>query len=154
MSARKQDNIKATNPQTDAKKSSLFQLIEDHKTPESHFHIKIPNSPSNPYLTFRHYNTVEETRIASAKADLFIETFEASVKRVPELEQYRTLDRETKKTAWLLGFLSQDYEPADFFMIAKEAPMLFNHIATAVDEASFGNDAVLWKGEMDKSKKD
>jgi len=153
MSARRKNNTKATDPQ-EGRKSSLLQLVADHKIAETHFHIKIANSPSNPYLTFRNYSTVEEARVANANADLFIETFDVAVKRVPSLEEFRSLDRETKKTAWLLGFLSLDYDPADFFFIAKETPMLFLDIATKVDEACFGNEAVLFTGELDKAKKD
>jgi hypothetical protein len=153
MASRAKNNTKATNPQ-EGRKSSLLQLVADHKVADSVFHIKIANSPSNPYLTFRNYATVEEARVASAKADLFIESFDVFVKKDPSLEEYRTLDRETKKTAWLLGFLSQDYDAADFFYIAKETPMLFMDIATKVDEACFGNENALYVGEIAKAKKD
>lgn len=159
---RKKDNIKALNPKEPPKKSSVFLAIEAHKikaiATDGVFHIALPNSEcSVRSLKFRNYRSVSEADEAGAEATLFAETFATKQIRLhPELEEFKDIEKATVIEAWLLGFLcmEEDGNAAAFLNMALYTPMLFKHVRVAVDEACYGNEAVLFSEGMNAAKKD
>lgn len=140
----------------EAPKSSVFQLIQDHKLKDQIFRIQIPNSPSVPFLSFRTFSSVVESESFAMRAQLFAGAVAEHAKKNKDLAAFVSMDKTTIAQAWILGNIceSEGYDAVAFLQIANEVPMLFRHIRTAVDEASYGVEAVLYNEGLERAKKD
>lgn len=160
--SRKKNNINALNPGEPPKKSAVWQAIEAHKLKgtgeDGTFAIALPDSESEvKCLRFRNYRSVMESDEAASQAAVFAETFVAKQVRLnPELAEFSDMEKSTIMEAWLLGFLcvEDDGTAHSFLNMARWTPMLFKHVRVAVDEACFGNEAVLFSEGMNAAKKD
>lgn len=137
-------------------RSAVFQLIQDHKLKEQVFHISIPNSPSVPYLSFRSFRSVVESEAFAIRAQAFAEKVAEHARKNPELSAFVSMDKTTIAQAWILGNIceSEGFDAVAFLQIADDVPILFRHIRTAVDEASYGVESVLYSEGLDRAKKD
>lgn len=156
------EKVTSTSPDSQDRKSTILRLIDAHTLDTEVFRIALPNKNADPpFLTFRNYKSPQEITEFKAKASLFSKKFQSHAAKDERLKRFiGQVNEQIVYESWLLGNLCvtedlfDDGNLAGFLTLAVDAPLLYQHIVVAVDEACFGNEAVLFNEEVEAAKKD